>query len=166
GLLHRQLGGPSVKPYQPPGLWRDSGAAWGGADYKPDTGPNAHRRSLYTFRKRTAPPPNMQALDGGSREVCIARRQETNTPLQTLVLLGDPVFTECAQALAANAHALPNADLDARLTFVFASLASRAPREPELAALRTLHAQEADPVSSLALVASTVMASDAAVVLR
>ena len=166
GLLHRQLGGPSVKPYQPPGLWRDAGAAWGGADYKPDTGPNAHRRSLYTFRKRTAPPPNMQALDGGSREVCVVRRQETNTPLQALVVLGDPVFTECAQALAANAHALANADLDTRLTFVFTSLASRAPREPELAALRTLHATEADPLRALALVASTVMASDAAMVVR
>jgi hypothetical protein len=94
------------------------------------------------------------------------RRQETNTPLQALVVLGDPVFTECAQALAANAQALPNADLDARLTFVFTSLASRAPREPELAALRTLHATEADPVRALALVASTVMASDAAMVVR
>jgi hypothetical protein len=155
-----------VKPYQPPGLWRDSGAAWGGADYKPDTGPDAHRRSLYTFRKRTAPPPDMQALDGTSREVCVARRQETNTPLQTLVLLGDPVFTECAQALAAKAAALPGADADARLAFVFASLATRTPREGELAALRALHATEADPLRALTLVASTVMASDAAMVLR
>jgi len=166
GLLHQQFGGPSVRPYQPPGLWRDAGAAWGGADYKPDSGPDAHRRSLYTFRKRTAPPPNMQALDGTSREVCVARRQETNTPLQTLVLLGDPVFTECAQALAAKAATLPRDDLDARLAFVFASLATRAPREGELAALRALHATEADSLRALTLVASTVMASDAAMVVR
>ncbi|MFY9344222.1 MAG: DUF1553 domain-containing protein, partial [Planctomycetota bacterium] len=166
GLLHRQLGGPSVKPWQPPGLWRDAGVGWGGADYQPDTGPAAHRRSLYTFRKRTAPPPNLLALDGTSREVCVARRQETNTPLQTLVLLGDPVFTECAEALAKNAAALPGADLDARLAFVFASLATRAPRDGELAALRGLHAQQADAVRALALVASAVMACDAAVVLR
>ena len=166
GLLHRQLGGPSVKPWQPPGLWRDAGVGWGGADYTPDTGPNAHRRSLYTFRKRTAPPPNLMAFDGTSRESCIARRQVTDTPLQALVLLGDPVFTECAQALAQRALALPNADLDARLHFVFTSLCTRAPRAPELDALRALHAQEPDAGKALALVASTVMASDAAVVLR
>jgi hypothetical protein len=166
GLLHRQLGGPSVKPWQPPGLWRDAGAAWGGADYKPDTGANAHRRSLYTFRKRTAPPPDMTALDGTSREVCVVRRAETNTPLQALVVLGDPVFTECAEALAKNAVALPAADVDARLQFVFTSLCTRTPRAPELAALRALLATEPDPVRALTLVASTVMASDAAMVLR
>ncbi|MBL8754266.1 MAG: DUF1553 domain-containing protein, partial [Planctomycetes bacterium] len=166
GLLHRQLGGPSVKPFQPAGLWRDAGVGWGGADYTPDTGANAHRRSLYSFRKRTAPPPNMATFDGTTREVCTVRRQETNTPLQALVLLGDPVFVECAQALAARANARDGADLDRRLAFVFTSLCARAPREPELAALRTLHATEADPVRALTLVASTVLASDAAVVLR
>ncbi|HEX6812630.1 MAG TPA: DUF1549 domain-containing protein [Planctomycetota bacterium] len=165
-LLHRQLGGPSVKPWQPPGLWRDAGAGWGGADYQPDTGPNAHRRSLYTFRKRTAPPPNMVALDGTSREVCVARRQPIDTPLQALVLLGDPVFTECALALAKQALDLPDKGLDERLQFVFASLAARAPRKRELEALRALHATERDPLRALSLVASTVMASDAAVVLR
>jgi hypothetical protein len=166
GLLHRQLGGPSVKPWQPPGLWRDSGVGWGGADYKPDTGADAHRRSLYTYRKRTAPPPDMTAFDGTSREVCVVRRQETNTPLQALVVLGDPVFTECAQALATNALALPDADLDARLTFLFVSLCTRTPRPAELAALRALHGTESDAKRALALVASTVMASDAAMVLR
>ena len=166
GLLHQQLGGPSCKPWQPPGLWHDAGVGWGGADYKPDTGPNAHRRSLYTFRKRTAPPPNMMTLDGTSRETCSARRQITDTPMQALVLLSDPVFTECAQALAQHALALPDADLDAQLRYVFASLCGRAPREPELAALRTLHAQDKDAGKAMTLVASAVLASDAAVVLR
>jgi hypothetical protein len=166
GLLHRQLGGPSVKPFQPPGLWRDAGAGWGGADYQPDQGPNAHRRSLYTFRKRTAPPPNVMTFDGTSRESCSVRRQETTTPLQALVLLGDPVFVECAQALAAKANGLADAELDGKLAFVFTSLCARPPRTLELAALRTLHATEADPVRALTLVASTVLASDAAVTLR
>jgi hypothetical protein len=166
GLLHHQLGGPSVKPWQPPGLWHAAGAGWGGADYQPDTGANAHRRSLYTFRKRTAPPPNMLAFDGTSREVCVVRRQPTDTPQQALVLLGDPVFTECAAALAARANELAGADLDARLAFVFTSLAARALRAAELEALRALHANVADAANALALVASAVMASDAAVVVR
>jgi len=76
------------------------------------------------------------------------------------------VFTECAEALAKNAVALPAADVDARLLFVFTSLCTRAPRAPELAALRALLATEPDPVRALTLVASTVMASDAAMVLR
>ena len=167
GLLHHQLGGPSCKPWQPPGLWRDAGVGWGGADYKPDTGPNAHRRSLYTYRKRTAGPPNLAALDAPSRETCVARRQTTDTPLQALVFLDDPVFTECARALAARTLAeLPAATVDERLYFVFTSLAARAPRDPELRALRTLHDTAADAPHGLFLVASTLLASDAVVVLR
>jgi hypothetical protein len=166
GLLQPRFGGPSVKPWQPPGLWRDAGVGWGGADYEPDSGADAHRRSLYTFRKRTAPPPNMTTLDGTSREVCVARRQSTDTPLQTLVMLGDPVFTECAAALARRALALPNVSLDEQLQFAFVSLATRAPRDAELAALRTLHATVPDAVQAMTLVASTLMASDAAMVLR
>ena len=167
GLLHRRFGGPSARPWQPPGLWRDAGVGWGGADYKPDEGPDAHRRSLYTYRKRTAPPPNMTALDAPSREVCVARRQQTDTPLQALTFLNDPVFTECAAALAARVLAeLPDADLDRQLQRVFVGLAARAPREAELVALRTLCAGAVDRTSALTLVASTLMASDAVVVLR
>ena len=166
GLLQPRFGGPSTKPWQPPGLWRDAGVGWGGSDYAPDDGPDAHRRSVYTWRKRTAPPPNMITLDGTSREVCSARRQVTDTPLQALVLLSDPVFTECAQALAQRALALPDAGPDDRLTFVFTSLCGRAPRPAELTALRTLHAQLPEPTIALTAVASTVMACDAAVVMR
>jgi hypothetical protein len=165
GLLHMQFGGPSARPWQPPGLWRDAGVGWGGDDYVPDQGPNAHRRSLYTWRKRTAPPPNLMTLDGTSREVCSPRRQVTDTPLQALVLLGDPVFTECAEALAQRALALPGATLDAQLAFVFTSLCGRDPRTAELDALRVLHAQ-LPAEAALTAVASTVMACDAAVVLR
>ena len=166
GLLQPRFGGPSVKPYQPPGLWRDAGVGWGGGDYRPDQGADAHRRSLYTFRKRTAPPPNLMTLDGTSREVCVVRRQATGTPLQALVLLGDPVFTECADALAARELARAEAAVDERLTAIFQALCTRRPRTAELVALRTLVQQSGDPKVGLAAAASAVMASDAAVVLR
>jgi hypothetical protein len=98
GLLVRTIGGPSVKPYQPAALWEDAGAP---ARYVPDHGARLYRRSLYTFHKRTAPPPAMTAFDAPSREVCVARRDQTATPLQALVLLNDPQFVEASRVLAA-----------------------------------------------------------------
>jgi hypothetical protein len=136
GLLVETLGGPSARPWQPPGLWEDAGAT--GA-YVPDSGDGAHRRSLYTFRKRTAPPPDMLLFDAGSREKCLARRQPTNTPLQALALLNDPVFFECARALAARAAREAGDDPLERITRAFRLLAARDPRAAELAALRELH---------------------------
>jgi len=159
GLIAEKLGGPSVKPWQPPGLWEDAGAS--GGSYAPDTGESAHRRSLYTFRKRTAPPPDMLLFDAGSREKCLARRQPTNTPLQALVLLNDPVFVECAHALAERATKEVGEDASARLRFCFRELAGREPRAKELEALRGLCEHE-----SLTLVCSTILASDAAVTCR
>src|SRR5207244_6699514 len=86
GLLSRKIGGPSVKPYQPAGLWEESGT---GKTYSQDHGEKLYRRSLYTFWRRTAPPPSMLNFDAPSREVCTARRETTMTPLQSLVLLHD-----------------------------------------------------------------------------
>jgi hypothetical protein len=106
GLLVRKIGGPSVRPYQPDGLWTESGAS--GGDYVPDQGEGLYRRSLYTFWKRTVPPPNMLAFDAVSRETCVARRERTNTPLQALVLLNDPQFLEASRVLAASVLALPD----------------------------------------------------------
>lgn len=96
GLLNIQMGGPPVKPLQPPGLWT---IGWGG-DYVADKGAARHRRSLYTYWRRTVPPPNMILFDAAKRDVCVARRQATNTPLQALVLFNDPQFVEGAVALA------------------------------------------------------------------
>src|SRR5204863_8824997 len=81
GLLVEKLGGPSVKPYQPAGLWKELS---GGDDYKPDHGDALHRRSLYTYWKRTAPPPMMMNFDAAGRETCVVRDLRTNTPLQSL----------------------------------------------------------------------------------
>ncbi len=97
GLLNRTVGGPSVKPYQPAGLWEQSGT---GKVYRQDRGLKLYRRSLYTFWKRTSPPPSMTTFDAITREVCVARREATVTPLQSLVLLNDPQFVEASRALA------------------------------------------------------------------
>ncbi len=97
GLLVRSVGGASVKPYQPEGLWEQSGT---GQTYTQDTGDKVYRRSLYTFWRRTSPPPSMTTFDAVSREVCVARREVTVTPLQSLVLLNDPQFVEAARVLA------------------------------------------------------------------
>ena len=97
GLLNRTIGGPSVKPYQPAGLWEEAGT---GKTYQQDTGDALYRRSLYTFWRRTSPPPSMLTFDAMSREVCTARRDVTATPLQSLVLLNDPQFVEAARVLA------------------------------------------------------------------
>lgn len=99
GLLQSRVGGPSVKPYQPEGLWEDVSVERR-AKYVPDVGEGLHRRSMYSFWKRTCPPPAMMNFDAPNREVCFARRPRTNTPLQSLVLMNDPTYIEAARMLA------------------------------------------------------------------
>jgi hypothetical protein len=105
GLLNGKLGGPSVKPPQPDGLWFAVG--YSGSNtvrFKPDEGDDKiHRRTIYTFIKRTSPPPQMSTFDAPSRESCITRRERTNTPLQALLLWNDPQYVEAARALAQRA---------------------------------------------------------------
>ena len=97
GLLVNKAGGPSVMPYQPPGVWEEAGT---GKSYSQAKGEGLYRRSLYTFWRRTAPPPSMLAFDATSRETCTARRETTTTPLQALVLLNDPQYIEAARNVA------------------------------------------------------------------
>ncbi|MCA9033417.1 MAG: DUF1553 domain-containing protein, partial [Planctomycetaceae bacterium] len=97
GLLVPTVGGPSVMPYQPAGLWEESGT---GKSYHQSTGDGLYRRSMYTFWRRTAPPPSMLTFDATSRESCTARRELTTTPLQALVFLNDPQYVEAARVLA------------------------------------------------------------------
>ena len=97
GLLVEKLGGPSVKPYQPAGLWQELS---GGADYIQDHGEALYRRSLYTFWKRASPPPMMASFDSAGREACTVRETRTNTPLQALELMNDVAFVEASRALA------------------------------------------------------------------
>jgi hypothetical protein len=139
GLLVDKIGGPSVKPYQPPGLWAETTGGGGGstAKYIPDTGENLHRRSLYTFWKRTVPPPTMMTFDTPTRDFCEVRRQKTSTPLQALVMLNDPQLIEAAEHLAKNTlkdHTMSQND---RINHIFRKITSRLPTEEELNRLST-----------------------------
>jgi Protein of unknown function (DUF1553)/Protein of unknown function (DUF1549)/Concanavalin A-like lectin/glucanases superfamily/Planctomycete cytochrome C len=97
GLLVEKIGGPSVKPYQPAGLWKELS---GSEDYQQDKGENLYRRSLYTFWKRAVAPPEMLTFDSAGRETCIVRETRTNTPLQALTLMNDITYLEAARVLA------------------------------------------------------------------
>ena len=97
GLLVEKVGGPSVKPYQPPGLWQELA---GGKGYEPDRGEGLYRRSLYTYWKRTVAPPFMVNFDSPNRETCTVRETRTNTPLQALDLMNEVTFVEAARKLA------------------------------------------------------------------
>ncbi len=104
-LLVRTMGGPPVKPYQPPGLWEAVAIDQSNtASYQQDSGPSLYRRSLYTFWKRASPPASLEIFNAPSRESTVARRERTNTPLQALVVMNDPQFSEAARHLAVNAY--------------------------------------------------------------
>ncbi|MCI0740704.1 MAG: DUF1553 domain-containing protein [Gemmataceae bacterium] len=132
GLLVRKLGGPSVKPYMPPGVWEAVAMIGSNTrDYKEDTGEKLYRRSMYTFWKRAAPPASMDILNAPNRETCTVRREMTNTPLQALVTLNDVQFVEAARHLAQNA--LKNAaETDGRIDFIAKRLLARSFRAEEL----------------------------------
>jgi len=101
GLLVEKVGGPSVKPYQPPGLWEEVAMPESNTKtYVPDTGENLYRRSLYTFWKRGSMPPTMETFDATSRETVCTRRARTNTPLQAFITMNDPQWVEAARKLA------------------------------------------------------------------
>ena len=141
GLLNAKIGGPSVKPYQPAGLWEATGT---GASYQQDTGDKLYRRSLYTYWKRTAPPPSMISFDAVTREVCTAKRETTTTPLQALVLLNDPQFVEASRALAERLLKAHPSDVDARGRDAFLALVGRKPDVREAAILRQLFSEQRD----------------------
>ena len=129
GLLAAKQGGPSVKPYQPAGLW-ESVSYDSEVSYVQDTGDDLYRRSLYTFWKRQSPPPGLMAFDAPTRETCTVRRPRTNTPLQALVLMNDPTYIEAARVLAEQALKKDAAEAE-RIGFVFRSATSRIPSEFE-----------------------------------
>jgi hypothetical protein len=141
GLLSPRLGGPSARPYQPEGLWEQAGT---GKEYHRDEGEGLYRRSLYTFWKRTAPPPSMLIFDAPTREVCIARRETTTTPLQALVLLNDPQFVEAARVLAERLLRQCGQDVNRGVTTGFRLATGRAPAPAELALLHRLYQEQLD----------------------
>jgi hypothetical protein len=145
GLLINKIGGPSVKPYQPEGLWAETTSGQGLTKYIQDVGENSHRRSLYTFWKRTVPPPSMMTFDAASRDDCTVKRQKTSTPLQALALLNDPQMMEASEALAKRVLLDFDSSDEERVTSMFRMLTSRFPDKKELQdLLEYLRESEAD----------------------
>ena len=125
GLLVRKVGGRSVRPYQPEGVWEAVAMPESNTKrYVPDTGENLYRRSLYWFWKRSAPPASLDIFNAPAREICTVKRERTNTPLQALVTLNDPQFVEAARSLADLALEQPGDDA-ARFDFVARRLLAR-----------------------------------------
>ena len=137
GLLVEQIGGPPVRPPQPAGLWKAVGySSSDTAEFVADLDDHAiHRRSLYTFLKRTAPPPQMAVFDGPNRESCVVRRERTNTPLQALLLMNDPQFVEAARALAQRVLREASADERARAALLVELTTCRPPRIEEIVSI-------------------------------
>ena len=135
GLLKPRIGGDSVFPYQPAGLWEEAGT---GKSYSQSHGDDLYRRSLYTFWRRTSPPPTMTAFDAPTREYCVVQRERTATPLQALTVLNDPQFVEAARVLAAKVMPSDRGSDDAGLVRVFRLTTSRTPTDRELPVLREL----------------------------
>ncbi len=144
GLLVREIGGVSVKPYQPAGLWEElsKGSEFTAQEFVQDHGDRLYRRSLYTYWKRSSPPPNMTAFDAPNREICVAQRSRTNTPMQALVLLNDVTFVEAAKVLAADVTKKHHGDTPAAIGEAFRRIVSRPIHEDELGLLETLYREE------------------------
>jgi hypothetical protein len=140
GLLVEKTGGPSVRPYQPPGLWeelssRQDSDKFSAQKFVQDHGEGLYRRSLYTFWKRTSPPPSLTTFDAPDREKCTVGRERTNTPLQALVLMNDPTYVEAARKLAERMMKEGGAAPAERVAFAFRLATARMPSESETRAL-------------------------------
>jgi hypothetical protein len=142
GILNKEVGGPSVKPYQPKGVWESTTSGRGElARYVQDNGDKLYRRGLYNFIKRTAPPPALLIMDASNRDQCEVTRLRTNTPLQALVLMNDPQVLEAARVLAQNT-ANENISEDQKLEKLFRLILCRTPSEKEFKMLRTYFDKE------------------------
>jgi hypothetical protein len=136
GLLVKQIGGPSVKPYQPDGVWEAVSMGGNTNKYSRDKGENVYRRSMYWFWKRSAPPASMDIFNAPSRENCCVKRERTNTPLQALVTLNDPQFVEAARVLADRALEIGGDTDESRMEFVAERLLARPFTADEVAVVK------------------------------
>lgn len=143
GLLNKAIGGPSIKPYQPDGIWEITSPGRGAlAHYVQDHGESLYKRGLYVFFKLTLPPPSMLVFDASTRDVCEVTRQRTNTPLQALVMLNDPTVLEAARVLAGRTLVgAPSNTIDQHVDQVFRTILCRKPTRKEIAIL-TRHYQD------------------------
>jgi len=140
GLLVDAIGGPSVKPYQPPGLWNE--VSLSGARFVQDKGEKLYRRSMYTYWKRSAPAPAMTIFDAPTREQCVLRRSRTNTPLQALVTLNDPQFVEAARALAQRTMNEGGETIDEQIAHAYRLASGVRPTPATVAVLKSAYEQE------------------------
>ena len=132
GLLVEHVGGPSVKPYQPAGLWKELS----GQEYVQDKGEKLYRRSLYTYWKRSSPPPSQMNFDAAGREACVVRESRTNTPLQALDLMNDVTYLEASRKLAERVMKERRGSPEQRIDLAFRLAASRPPAAREVNLLR------------------------------
>ena len=144
GLLNRKIGGPSIKPYQPEGIWEVSSSGRGAlAQYVQDHGQDLYRRGMYVFFKLTLPPPNMLIFDASNRDACEVQRQRTNTPLQALVMMNDPAILEASRIYSTNLMAdQPNLKQNEYINKVFKRVLCREPTEKELELLGSYYQDE------------------------
>ena len=147
GLLNRKIGGKSVSPYQPAGLWeelmsRADGANWTAQTYTQSHGADLYRRTMYTFWKRTCPPPTLATFDAPDRETCTIRRARTNTPLQALILLNDPTYVEASRKLAERMIGEGGSGRDEKITFAFRLATARKASAKEVAVLSKIFERE------------------------
>ena len=145
GLLVNQVGGESVKPYQPGKLWIEKNSfSHKLLNYEVTKGDSLYRRGLYTFIRRTAPHPAMTAFDVPSREVCIVKRENTNTPLQALILLNDTQFVEASKILAERMQKEGGDSIEQQISYGFRLAVSRAPKKQESEILRNLYERQSE----------------------
>ncbi len=144
GLMNQQIGGPSVLPYQPKGLWEEMafGGDFSAQTYEQSHGTDLYRRSMYTFVKRTVPYPSLNTFDSPDREKCTVRRGVTNTPLQALVLMNDPTYVEAARAFAERDMAEAKPTEEDRIRYAFRLATERDPSAKELEILHSLYRKE------------------------
>jgi hypothetical protein len=145
GLLVDKIGGPSVHPYQPAGLWEELafGGSFSAQTYVQDHGESLYRRGMYTFWKRTCPPPSLQAFDAPEREFCLVRRSVTNTPLQALTLMNDPTYVEASRKFAERIMQTGGKTPQERITYAYRLAMGRNPKAAEVAAMLGLYNQQA-----------------------
>ncbi|HZV36860.1 MAG TPA: DUF1553 domain-containing protein [Verrucomicrobiae bacterium] len=146
GLLNYEIAGKSVYPYQPAGLWeelmsRDDGAKWTAQTYVQSHGGDLYRRTMYTFWKRTSPPPTLSTFDAPDRQICTVRRPRTNTPLQALILMNDPTYMEASRKLAERMMESAKSS-DDRIAYAYHLVLARAPHGAEVGVLQKLYQQQ------------------------
>jgi hypothetical protein len=144
GLLVKTIGGPSVKPYQPQGLWENASSGRGILrNYKQDHGNDLYRRGMYTFIKRTVPPPVMGIFDASNRDQCEVNRLKTNTPLQALIMMNDPTVLEASRVLAAKIEQQPIQTKE-KVIKTFRLIVCRKPTEKEIEVLSSYYSDQLD----------------------